>query len=116
MDMGLEVPADICADGTGLEIRAVDAQPVFGASESDIVRMEQTLKDLASRSMDVGRYPPGTAGDGTAPSPSVIQMSAASWGRMESCRLVLILGDVGRTGRLTTLSAGLWSSICGPGP
>jgi len=27
MDMGLEVQADIQADSTGLEIRAVDAQP-----------------------------------------------------------------------------------------
>jgi hypothetical protein len=27
MDMGLEVQADIQADGTGLEIRADDAQP-----------------------------------------------------------------------------------------
>jgi len=41
MDIGLEVPADIRADSTGLEIRADDAQPVFGASASDIVRMEQ---------------------------------------------------------------------------
>jgi len=29
MDMGLEVQTDIQADGTGLEIRADDAQPYF---------------------------------------------------------------------------------------
>jgi hypothetical protein len=52
VDMGLEVPADIRADGTGLEIRADDAQSVFGASESDIIRMEQILKDLALRSAE----------------------------------------------------------------
>jgi len=41
------------------------------------------------------------------PSQSVIQTSAAFQGQTDSCPPVLILGDVGRTGRLTTL-CGNW--------